>query len=59
VKRWVQLGDDKPALAAPQPNATPPIEITVPGMMKTVNQPTLAEQMGDGVLQKMAGGRGR
>jgi hypothetical protein len=58
VKRWVQLGDDKLALAAPQPNATPGIEITaepindaaLPGMMKTVNEPTLAEQMGDEVL---------
>jgi hypothetical protein len=67
VKRWVQLGDDKPALAAPQPNATPAIEITaepfkdaaLPGMMKTVNEPSRAEQMGDEVLQKMAGGRGR
>jgi hypothetical protein len=45
VKRWVQFGSEKPALAAP---AQPPKAESLPGV-EAVIEPPLAEQMNDAV----------
>jgi hypothetical protein len=44
VKRWVQFGGEKPALAVP--TAEPPKAESLPGV-KAVAEPSLAEQMND------------